>query len=102
MSMTFLDAGYIFQRRWREAPGRGFSVQGGVRARLEYSTSAPLLDASDDDIYFNYSRFDVMWGPYVQFNAIFKLFSKTRNRTEVRFLTKLIGTHVAYYKYSHK
>ncbi|ELP5726868.1 hypothetical protein QTV44_000041 [Vibrio vulnificus] len=66
-----LDAGYIYQRRWREASGLGFSIQGGVKANIEYTTTAPLIDASDDDIYFNSSRFDVMWGPYVQFNAIF-------------------------------
>ncbi|GHA42099.1 hypothetical protein ACFFLZ_14205 [Photobacterium aphoticum] len=66
-----VDIGYIYQRRWREASGLGFSLQTGLRARLEYTMDNFLTDASDDEIYFKYNRFDVMWGPYVQFNAIF-------------------------------
>lgn len=66
-----VDAGYIYQRRWREAAGLGYSIQGGLRARLDWTTDNWFMDASDDDIYFDYDRLDIMWGPYVQVNVIF-------------------------------
>ncbi|KAB2826175.1 hypothetical protein [Aliivibrio finisterrensis] len=65
-----LDFGYIYQRRWAEASGLGYSIQAGVRANIDWSTNG-ILDAGDDDIYFDYNRFDLMWGPYIQFNAMF-------------------------------
>ncbi|WP_237465424.1 hypothetical protein [Vibrio stylophorae] len=66
-----LDLGYTYQRRWLEARGLGFSVQTGVRAHVDWMTNSPFGDAKDDEIYFNSDRFDLMWGPYIQFNAIF-------------------------------
>ena len=65
-----LDAGYIYQRRWSEASGLGYSIQGGLRANIDWSSNG-ILDSGDDGLYFDYNRFDIMWGPYIQFNAIF-------------------------------
>ncbi len=66
-----LDVGYIYQRRWRDSLGLGFSVQAGLRGRLDWTTDNFLMKSDADDLYFNYDRLDLMWGPYVQFNAIF-------------------------------
>lgn len=67
-----IDFGYIYQRRWLESKGLGYSVQGGLRAKYDWTSSkAAFTPSSHDDLEIAYSGSNLMWGPYLQFNVIF-------------------------------
>jgi len=66
-----LDLGYLYQRRWIDSKGLGYSVQGGLRAKYDWTSSKNFTSSDHDDLEIAYERSDLMWGPYVQFNAIF-------------------------------
>lgn len=66
-----LDAGYIFQRRWLESRGLGFSLQAGIKAKYDWVMGAPFTSDSHLDYEIAYERSDLWWGPYLQGNLIF-------------------------------
>ncbi|WP_117233852.1 hypothetical protein [Vibrio maerlii] len=67
-----LDLGYIHQRRWRQAWGAGYSIQGGLKAQFDWTAPTDLLrETSNDKLMIANERADLRWGPYLQFNMIF-------------------------------
>ncbi len=68
-----LDLGYIHQRRWVDAKGLGYSIQGGIKGTGEYSFGSPFFGGANDqgELGVNVPKVDINWGPYIAFNMLF-------------------------------
>ncbi len=69
-----LQAGYLWQQRFRSIKGLGYSVEVGVKARGTY-TGVGQSDSGgsvgDDELRLEMQRYDVWYGPYGYVNLVF-------------------------------
>lgn len=70
-----IEFGYIWQQRLKRAKGLGHSFNLGMKARGIY-TGAGQSDKSDssieaDELTMEMSRYDIWYGPYINYNIIF-------------------------------
>ena len=69
-----LQAGYLWQQRFRSIKGLGYSVEIGVKARGTY-TGVGQSDSGgsigDDELRLEMQRYDIWYGPYGYVNLVF-------------------------------
>ena len=67
------ELGYIWQQRFKTFKGFGYAVNLGYRAKGVYMGAGQAEDseASTDGLALEFNRYDVLHGPFAQFNLIF-------------------------------
>ena len=68
-----LELGYLWQRRFKSAQGLGYSFGLGYQASYSLlgAGQSDESDADADTLYLEFSRTDLMHGPFVRANIIF-------------------------------
>ena len=69
---AYAELGYIIQRRSRAYKGLGFSFNAGYRLTgMIVGVDNDDSDSSQDKVYLEFQRYDLLHGPFLQANVIF-------------------------------